>query len=298
MNLGGIEAGGTKWVCGIGDGSGALLSSETFPTAGPSETIGRAVRFFADRGLSALGVGSFGPVDNRPGSVSFGRIMSTPKPGWAGVNLVAAFREALGLAVALDTDVNAALLAEARWGAGRGIDDLAYVTVGTGIGGGALVGGELLRGELHPELGHMRVPHDRVRDPFAGVCPFHGDCLEGLASGRAIAARWQRPAEELDDDGAWELEAEYLGLGLVNLVCVLTPQRLIVGGGVAKRPDLLPRVRRHLERLLGGYFDGFPLGAAALGDEYVVEPELGDRAGVLGAIELARRCAQAGAGRR
>ncbi|MGD0981204.1 MAG: ROK family protein [Solirubrobacteraceae bacterium] len=294
MIYGGIEAGGTKWVCGVGDGHGELLETETFPTTTPEETIALAAQFFDNgRGLGGVGVGSFGPIDVHPASPTWGQITTTPKPGWARTNVPAALRSALGLPVAFDTDVNAAALAELRWGAAVGLETFCYITVGTGIGGGAMVNGEVLHGLLHPEIGHMRIPHDRVRDPFDGACPYHGDCFEGLASGEAIRQRWGRPGEELADRAeVWQLESEYLGLGLMNVICTLSPQRIIIGGGVPKQSSLLPLVRRRLRELLSGYFDAPELTQPRATDRYVVPPILGDRAGVLGAIELARSAAQ------
>jgi fructokinase len=282
MTLGGIEAGGTKWVCAIGAGPDDLHETATFPTTTPAETITRAVEFFTGNGgVSALGVGSFGPIDPVQG-----RITTTPKPGWAGADVVSTLERALGVRVAFDTDVNAAALGEQRWGAAVGLDTFCYITVGTGIGGGGMANGHLLHGLLHPEFGHMRIPHDRGRDPFEGVCPYHGDCLEGLASGEAIRQRWGRAAEELEDEAAWALEAEYLALGLVNVICTLSPQRIVIGGGVMQQPTLLPRVRDRVRELLAGYIDAPELGDGL--DGFVVAPALGYRAGVLGAIELAR----------
>ena len=294
MSFGGIEAGGTKWVCGIGDGGAKLLKLETFPTTTPQETISRAAEFFTNDGLpEGLGVGSFGPIDVHRASPTWGHITTTPKPGWAHTDLVASIRTALDIPVAFDTDVNAAALAESRWGAAIGLETFSYITVGTGIGGGAIVNGRLLHGLLHPELGHMRIPHDRARDPFDGVCPYHGDCLEGLASGEAIRQRWGCPGEELADNSAvWELESEYLALGLMNIVCTLSPQRIVLGGGVTKPPTLLPLVRRRLQELLAGYFNTPELTRSQAIERYVVPPGLGDQAGVLGAIELARSAAQ------
>jgi fructokinase len=290
MIYGGIEAGGTKWVCAIGDGPGNLRETVTFPTTTPVETIGRATGFFTQaEGLAAVGVGSFGPIDVRRSSPTWGSITTTPKAGWAHTDVVSALGLALGLPVAFDTDVNAAALGEQRWGAAVGLDTFCYITVGTGIGGGGVSNGRLLHGLLHPEFGHMRIPHDRARDPFEGACPYHGDCFEGLASGDALRQRWGRSAEELDDAAAWELEADYLALGLVNVVCTLSPQRIILGGGVMKQPGLLALVRARMREVLAGY-----IAAPELTDEiddYVVAPALGDRAGVLGAIELARRVA-------
>jgi fructokinase len=280
---GGVEAGGTKWTCAIGDGPDGLIDTVTFPTTTPPETIARTLAFLgsAPGALAAVGVGSFGPIDIRAG-----RITTTPKPGWTDTPIVAELRRGLGVPIVFDTDVDAAALGEHRFGAARGLETFCYVTVGTGIGGGAMANGRLLHGLLHPELGHMRVPHDRGRDPFDGVCPYHGDCLEGLASGEAMRRRSGRPAEELDDPAAWELEADYLAYGLVNLICALSPQRIVLGGGVPKQPRLLPLVRARVRDLLAGYLDAPELAGGI--DAFIVPPALGDRAGVLGALELAK----------
>jgi len=278
VTYGGIEAGGTKWVCAVGEGPVDLRLLATLPTTTPEETIALAADFFSRNGkLDALGVGSFGPIDVRRGLIT-----NTPKAGWANTDVVGMLSSALGVRVAFDTDVNAAALGEHRWGAAAGLDTFCYVTVGTGIGGGAMVNGRLLHGLVHPEFGHMRIPHDRDRDPFDGVCPFHGDCFEGLASGEAMRARWGTPAEMNDDAAAWALEAEYLALGLVNVISALSPQRIILGGGVAKQPMLLPLLRARIGNLLAEYI--------AAPD--IVAPALGDRAGVLGAIELARQASR------
>lgn len=289
MSYGGIEAGGTKWVCGVGDGTNELIAVDTVPTTTPAETIDRAVRFFAGHRqlIDALGVGSFGPIDAHKSSPTWGQITTTPKPGWAHTDVVAALQTALELPVAFDTDVNAAALGEAHWGAGRGLETFCYVTVGTGIGAGVMANGRVLHGLLNPEVGHMRIPHDRARDPFEGVCPFHGDCWEGLASGEALRQRWGRPAHDLSTDEAWELEAEYLALALVNLIFTLSPQRIIMGGGVPKHAGLLQLVRGRVRELLGGYVNVPEVGTAAGLEQYIVAPTLGDHAGVLGAIKLA-----------
>ena len=272
--LGAIEAGGTKWVCAAGTGPDDLQALVTFPTTSPDETLARAIDFFRDRDVAAIGVGSFGPVD-----LATGRITTTPKPGWANTDVVATLSERLGVPVAFDTDVNAAALGEWRRGAGRGHDTVCYVTVGTGIGGGVLANGRLVHGLVHPEIGHMLIPHDRDRDPFEGACPFHGDCFEGLASGTALRARWGRAGEELGGEPeVWALEAEYLALGVVNITCAVSPQCVILGGGVMKEPSLLPLVRRRVTELLAGYVDAPELAL----------PALGDRSGVVGALELAR----------
>jgi fructokinase len=276
---GGIETGGSKWECAIGTGPDDLRATATIPTTTPEETIGRVVAFFEREGpVAAIGIGSFGPVDQKPGSATWGHITSTPKPGWAYTDVGGKIGRRLSVPVAFDTDVNAAALGEHRWGAAQGFDTFCYITVGTGIGGGGMAGGRLLHGLLHPEFGHMRIPHDRGRDPFEGVCPYHGDCWEGLASGRAIEARWGRPAVELDADVAvWMLQAHYLALGLVSVICVLSPERILLGGGVMRRPGLLPLVHREVEGLMNGYQE----------TATIMLPALAPRSGVLGAIALA-----------
>jgi fructokinase len=287
MTYGGIEAGGTKWVCAIGTNPDDLYDVVTFPTTTPEETIVRAADFFASDGsVAAIGVGSFGPIDLRRDSPTWGWITTTPKPGWANTDVASALADALHVPIAVDTDVNAAALGEHRWGAAVGLDTFCYITVGTGIGGGGMVNAQLMHGLVHPEFGHMRVPHDRERDPFDGVCPYHGDCLEGLASGEAIRTRWGKAAAAGDDERVWQLEAEYLALGLVNVICTLSPERIVLGGGVMKQPQLLPLVRRHVRELLAGYIDAPELSGDLA--QYLVEPALGDRAGVLGSLELAR----------
>jgi fructokinase len=284
---GGIETGGSKWECAVGAGPDSLSATATIPTTTPEETIERAVAFFEHEGpIEAIGIGSFGPVDQKLASPTWGHITTTPKPGWAHTDVGQEIRRRLGVPVAFDTDVNAAALGEHRWGMARGLDTFCYITIGTGIGGGGMARGKLLHGLVHPEFGHMRIPHDREADPFAGVCPYHGDCWEGLASARAIEARWGRPADELSDGhAAWELQAHYLALGLVSVICVLSPERIVLGGGVMSRAELLPLVHREVSALLNGYLE-----AAAVGDgiaEYITLPGLGSRSGVLGAIALA-----------
>lgn len=292
--VGGIEAGGTKFVCAVGTGPDDVRAEVRVPTTTPAETLGRVAAFLAEQAgrapLAALGVAAFGPVDLDPRSSTFGFVTTTPKPGWRGVDLLGPLRQALGVALALDTDVNAAALAEQRWGAGRGVPTLVYVTVGTGIGGGVVVDGRPLHGLVHPEIGHMRVPHDRERDPFAGVCPAHGDCWEGLAAAPALAARWGRAPETLPDDHpAWALQAHYLALGLANVVLTLSPERLVLAGGVLARAQLYPLVRAGVSDLLAGYLAS-PSLAGGL-ERYLVPPALGERAGVLGAMLLGQGAA-------
>ena len=294
--VGGLELGGTKAVCVVGTGPDDVRADARIPTTTPVETLGRILEFFAGHAavqpLTALGVASFGPLDLDPSSATFGFITTTPKQPWRQVDLVTTLRRGLGITIALDTDVNAAALAEYRGGRGRGADTLVYVTIGTGIGGGVLVGGRPLHGLVHPEIGHLRVPHDRARDGFDGVCPHHGDCLEGLASAPALAARWGAVPESLPDaHPAWALEAEYLALGLANVVLTLSPQRIVLGGGVMARAGLLPLVRTRLRAVLAGYVQSRALDEGI--DDYVVAPALGERAGVLGALALARDASEA-----
>lgn len=287
----GIEAGGTKWVCAVARSDGEILEETQVATLSPSETIPRVIAFLEKRSpmhgrLRGIGIGSFGPIDLHPNSSTYGYLTTTPKPGWANTDLVGAFREAFGLPVGFDTDVNAAALGEARWGAARGLADFVYLTIGTGIGGGGMVNGKLIHGLVHPEMGHLRIPHDRQRDPFAGICPFHGDCLEGLASGPALEARWGVRGEALPrEHPAWELEAHYIALGLVNIICILSPRRIILGGGVMHQEHLFPLIRENVQSLLNGYIQSASLGRGI--EEFIVPPALGNRSGVMGAITLA-----------
>ena len=286
--FGAIEAGGTKFVCAVGSGPDDIRAQERFDTTLPDETIGRCLAFLQRfDGLAAVGIAAFGPLDLQVASSTYGFITSTPKAGWRNTNLAGAISRSLGLPVGIDTDVNGAALGEWRWGAARDLENFLYLTVGTGIGGGAFVNGRVVHGLLHPEMGHIRVPHDLAADPFAGSCPFHGDCLEGLATGVAMEKRWGQKAETLRaGHPAWELEAHYLALALANYVCVLSPQRIIMGGGVMSQPQLLPLVRRKLVSVLNGYVQAAQILEHT--DRYVVAPALGSRAGVLGALALAQ----------
>lgn len=285
--FGAVEVGGTKILCAVGTGPEDLKQIR-FPTTAPTETIEQVVAFFRAQPepVKAVGIGSFGPVDLNPASPQFGWITGTPKPGWSNTDLGGAIRRALGVPVGFDTDVNAAALGEHRWGAAAGLETFIYLTVGTGIGGGGLVGGRLMHGLLHPEMGHVRIPHDWTADPFEGSCPFHGDCLEGLASGVAMAQRWGRPGAELPPDHpGWDLEVGYLAHALVNYICVLSPERIILGGGVMQQAHLFPRIRSKVTALLNGYVQAEAVLKRM--EEYIVPPGLGDRAGVLGALALA-----------
>ncbi len=289
--LGAIEGGGTKFLCAVGSGPDVILDQCEFATTSPAETLNRAAAFFhrnsTGRRLEAIGVGSFGPIDADPRSPSYGTITTTPKLAWQDTDVVGKLKSEFQVPVGWDTDVNAAALGEWRWGAGRGADPLLYVTVGTGIGGGAVVNGRTLHGLIHPEMGHLPIPTG-PHDDFPGVCPFHGRCLEGLASGPALEARLGHGAESASpDDPVWELEAMYLALGLLSIVYVLSPQRIVLAGGVMSTPGLIDRVRVHLGKLNRGYLST-PKMTTQLPD-YVVPPALGRRAGLVGALELALR---------
>ena len=285
--FGAIEAGGTKFVCGVGTRPDDIQLS-SFPTSSPDETIKKAVEFIrevAGARLTAVGIGSFGPIDLNRSSQTYGHITSTPKLPWRNYDFAGSVAHALGVPVAFDTDVNAAALAEGQWGAARDIDNFIYLTVGTGIGGGAIVNGSLVHGFVHPEMGHIRVPHDLSADPFVGVCPYHNDCLEGLASGTAITQRWGIRSNAIaDDHQAWELEAHYLALALTNFIFTLSPERIVMGGGVMNRTLLFPKIREELRSLLNDYVTKLRDNI----DEFVVPPALGNNSGVLGGILLAQ----------
>ena len=285
---GAVEAGGTKFVCLVGNGPDEIVAEARFPTLMPDRTVDQAIGFFQkyQRDLAAVGIACFGPLDPDPASPGYGRITATPKPGWSNYNIVGAFEAALGVPVGFDTDVNGAALGEFIWGAGQGFETFLYLTIGTGIGGGGMVNGNLMHGLVHPEMGHMRLPHDQQRDPFPGNCPFHGDCLEGLAAGPALEKRWGQRAETLSPEHpAWALEAHYLALAVSNLVCILSPQRIILGGGVMEQPQLFPLIHEEVITLLNGYVQS-PAILESI-NEFVVPPQLGKRAGVLGALALA-----------
>ena len=286
---GGIEAGGTKFVCVIGSDPQHIVAEERFPTTTPAETIARSVDFFKRHGhdLAAIGIGSFGPVDLNPRSPTYGYITTTPKPGWAQADLRGGIQRALNVPVAFDTDVNVAAFGEHYWvPENRGLDPLLYMTVGTGIGVGVMMNGQLLHGLLHPEAGHMRLPRDPQRDPFMGACPYHGDCFEGLACGPAMAKRWGQPAETLPlDHPAWALEAHYIALAVVNLTLVVAPQRIVIGGGVMQQTGVIQMVRREVVELLNGYLQTDRITRDI--DQFIVLPALGNQSGMLGAIALA-----------
>ncbi len=295
--IGGIEAGGTKFVCAVGTGPDELCAEARFPTTTPAESIGQAVQFFRTQEekwgpLTAVGIAAFGPLDPDPASPTYGFITTTPKPGWANVDFVGAMQRAFPVPIGFDTDVNGAALAEWRWGAAQGLDTFIYLTIGTGIGGGAMVNGRLLHGLIHPEMGHIGLVHDWQKDPYPGRCPYHGDCLEGMAAGPAIGERWGVSATDLPPDHpAWGLEAEYLAQALRTFICTLSPQRIIMGGGVMAQPQLFPLLRQKTQATLNGYVQ-HPAILVEI-ERYIVPPGLGNRAGVLGAIALGQQALMA-----
>jgi fructokinase len=311
---GGVEAGGTKFLCAIGTGPTDLIT-QRFETTTPEETIGKVIGFFkpylavrAARRLAAIGIASFGPLDLDRASPRYGYITTTPKPGWANVDLAGMVKATLNIPVAIDTDVNGAALGEREWGAAQGLDTFIYVTVGTGIGGGGVFNGSPMHGLVHPEMGHILISRDPEEVPgFRGSCKFHEPglseslgygCWEGLASGASMHQRWGKSPEKIPESDknyarAWRLEANYLALGLYDLICTLSPQRIILGGGIMDHPDLLDMVQRKVEKLLNKYV--VPLDSLEKVSLYLVRPALKDTesgiflSGVLGAIALARR---------
>lgn len=295
MTFVGVEAGGTKIVCGAGTGPHDLADVTIFPTTTPAETTSRICDYvWAHIGdLEAIGVASFGPVDLRQSSETYGFITSTPKPGWQSTDLLGPLRATADVPIGFDTDVNGAALAEARWGAAAEVDSCVYVTVGTGIGGGGYIGGSLLHGLLHPEMGHLPVRRHPDHD-YDGMCPYHGDCLEGMASGTAIAARWGTLAQELTGERlrrAVSIEADYLAQMAAAMTYLLSPARLIFGGGVMHLEGLLDALRVRTSDQLNGYIDVPEITEHM--DTYIMRPGLGDHAGLLGAIALAADAAGA-----
>jgi fructokinase len=287
---GGIEAGGTKFVCVVASGPGQVADEIRFKTTTPEETLGRAVQFFQpyvdSTQVNAVGVGAFGPLDLNPKSPTYGFITATPKPGWSNTNVLGTLQQALNINIALDMDVNTAALGEYLWGASKGCDPSLYLTVGTGIGGGYIVNGRPLIGLLNLEMGHVRIPHSLDLDPFPGNCPFHGDCFEGLASGPAIEKRLGLAGALIPEDNPfWNVEADYIASALMNYILTLSPKKIILGGGVMQREFLFAKVRQRVRELLNGYVASKSLMENI--DDYILPPGLGNQAGSLGAIALA-----------
>jgi fructokinase len=293
---GGIEAGGTKFVCMVASGPGEIQAEIRFPTTTPTETLTRCIAFFNEQAqilgqpVASVGIACFGPIDLNPESPTFGYITTTPKAGWAHTDVMGPIRQGLGVPVAFDHDVVVAGLGEGKWGSAQSLSNFLYMTIGTGIGGGVIAGGKPVHGLVHPEIGHMLLRRDEKRDPFSGDCPYHHDCLEGLASGPAMAKRWNKPAFDLPfEHPAWALEAEYLASAVHNLVCVLSPQRVILGGGVMQQERLFPLIRTRVAESLNGYIQSDAILKNI--DEYIVPPGLGNQSGALGCIAMAQELA-------
>ncbi len=284
MRIGGIEAGGTKMVCAVGDEKGQLFDRVTIPTRQPEETFAEMIRYFSDKQIEALGIGCFGPVDLNRSSATYGFITSTPKPGWKNTNVVGRFQKALSVPVGFDTDVNGAILGEVTLGAAKGCENAIYITVGTGIGVGVYVNGGLLHGLVHPEGGHILLAK-HPKDMYSGKCPYHGCCFEGLASGPAIEERWGKKAEMLaDETEVWELESYYIAQAITNYILTYSPQKIILWGGVMHQNQLFEQIRTKVPKILSGYVQ-HPAVAGEIAD-YIVPPALGDNPGILGAIQL------------
>ncbi len=288
----GIEAGGTKFNCIIARDPQQVLAETRIDTTTPGETIPKVCEFLKKSingsgiKISRIGLGFFGPLDLNPRSSTYGSITTTPKLAWRNIPVLSLIQDELGIPATIDTDVNAAAVGEGYWGAARGLDDYVYITIGTGIGGGVVVHGKPVHGMIHPELGHIVVNHDRIVDPFMGSCPYHLDCWEGLAAGPAILQRWHTPAQFLPDDHpAWDLEADYIAQALQTIILALSPQMIILGGGVMNHTGLLEKIRIRTKTILNRYVDHPAIEQHI--DQYIIPPALGNRAGVLGAVALA-----------
>ena len=286
MRLGALEAGGTKMVCAIGDENGNIFEQVSIPTTTPEETMPKLISYFKDKEIEALGIGCFGPIDPDPRSKTYGYITSTPKLAWADYNIVGAFKEALGCPVGFDTDVNGSVLGEVTFGQAKDKNCVIYITIGTGIGAGIYIEGKLLHGMLHPEAGHVLM-HRRNDDSYEGKCPYHKTCFEGLAAGPAIEERWGSKAFELKDrDEVWDLEAYYIAQALSNYILTLSPQMIILGGGVMHQEQLFPLIRKYVAEMLNGYIKTEELENI---ESYIVPASLNDDQGIMGCLELARR---------
>ena len=295
--FGGIEAGGTKFVCVIASGPDNILVEERFATDSPDETISKVIDFFEKSSIElkikikSLGIGSFGPIDLDISSPKYGFITTTPKPGWQNVDIVGPLKDKLQIPIAFDTDVNAAAIGEGDWGAGIGVDNYLYFTIGTGIGGGAIINGLPIHGLIHPEMGHILLSRKDLIDPYKGKCPFHQNCFEGLASGPAINERWGKPAFLLPPEHeAWVLEADYIAQAMSNFICSFSPQKIILGGGVMQQQQLFPMIRSKTLDYLNGYIQSTQILENI--ENYIVPPALGNQSGMLGAIAMAKKIVQ------
>ena len=284
MLYGALETGGTKMICAVGNENGEILEQTSIPTLTPAETMPAVIAWFKERNIAALGIACFGPIDLHEDSATYGYITSTPKLAWADYPILPVMKEALGIPVGFDTDVNGSLLGEMTWGCAKGLTDAIYITIGTGIGGGVMTNGKLLHGMLHPELGHMMLAK-HPDDPYQGKCPYHSTCFEGLASGPAIEERWGKPGYELQDrPEVWELESYYIAQALSVYILTLSPQKIILGGGVMHQESLFPLIRQKTLQILNGYLQTKELKDI---DSYIVPASLNDDQGIMGCIRLA-----------
>ncbi|PEL11409.1 ROK family protein [Bacillus sp. AFS017336] len=280
--LGAIEAGGTKFVCAVGDENGNLIERIQIPTTIPDETIPMVIEFFNKFPIRAIGIASFGPIDVNKESTTYGNITSTPKTAWKDYPFLQVFKDHFSVPIGFNTDVNAAALGEATFGAAKGLDSCLYITVGTGIGAGAIVNGELLQGITHPEMGHILVRR-HPNDQYEGKCPYHRDCLEGLAAGPAIEARWGvEGANLVNREEVWDLEGYYIAQALMQYILILSPKKIVLGGGVMNQKQVFNSIYKYLTELVCDYVSLPEL------SDYIVLPGLGDRAGITGALMLAQ----------
>lgn len=289
--FGAIESGGTKFICAIASEDGSILSKKSFPTTEPEQTLNATKEFFKlaenEYGqISSLGIASFGPVDINTESETYGYITSTPKENWSNTDVVGFYKQAFNVPVGFNTDVNAAALAERSSGAAQSLENFIYVTVGTGLGAGIVSGGSLVQGVTHPEVGHILIPKPESAADFEGACPFHGACLEGLAAGPSIKARWGEAGQDMGPDHpAWDEQAYYLAVMCVNFCAFFAPQRIIIGGGVMSQSHLFPMIRKKFSELANGYFSYHEVSNL---DSFIVPSPLDGQAGLHGAILLAK----------
>lgn len=289
LRLGALEAGGTKMICAIGNENGEIYEQISIPTTTPDETIPKLIDYFRDKEIDALGIACFGPVELDKESEKYGYITTTPKIVWRDCNILGKMQTALDCPVGFDTDVNGSVLGEVTFGQAKGKKCVLYLTIGTGIGGGIYINGELLHGMMHPEAGHVLITK-RETDSYVGKCPYHKNCLEGLAAGPAIEERWGKKAYELADyPQVWELEADYIAQALADYVMILSPEMIILGGGVMHQEQLLPMIREKLKNYIGGYIVTKELENM---EHYVVSASLHDNQGIVGCLELGRRALQ------
>lgn len=283
MRIGALEAGGTKMVCAIGNENGEIFEQISIPTESPEVTMPKLIEYFKSKNIEALGIGCFGPICPDKSNEKYGYITSTPKLKWKNYNIVGAFKDALNVPIGFDTDVNASCLGEATYGAAKGLKNVVYITIGTGIGAGILVEGNLLHGNLHPEAGHIRITR-HPDDHYAGKCPYHSDCFEGLAAGPAIEERAGKSAKLLAvEDASWEIEAYYIAEAISTYILTLAPQKIILGGGVMHQLQLFPMIRKNVKEILNGYIDTPELSNI---DDYIVPAKLNDDQGIIGCLVL------------